>query len=267
MIYVIGACDENCFLASRVYAQKFPDRRHPDVRSLQNVKERFDRTGSVAYEKKTRSKSVLTEDNELAITLAVVENPEASVRNISRDLEIKKSSVAKCIKQNKFHPYHMQLHQELTENDFERRMTFCHWAQNQLAVNEDFFKMVLFTDECTFHKNGFVNRHNYHYYDTQNPHMVRANNFQYNWSINVWGGIVHNYVIGPHIFEGRLNGEAFFNFLQDDFPRLIANLPLFIINQMWLQLDGAPPHFSLNVRQHINEHYPDRWIGRQGLSF
>ncbi|KAJ8912663.1 hypothetical protein NQ315_008991 [Exocentrus adspersus] len=203
MIYVIGSCEENCFLASRVYAQRFPERRHPDSRSLENLRERFNRTGSVAYEKQTRTKTVLNEENALAISLAIVENPRISVRDISRDLGIKKSSVSKCIKQNKFHPYHFQLHQELIENDFERRIIFCQWAQNQIAENEDFFKFVLFTDECTFHRNGFVNRHNFHYYDTQNPHVV--------------------------------------------------------------ELDGAPPHFSANVRQHLTENFPGQWIGRQGL--
>ncbi|KAJ8909342.1 hypothetical protein NQ315_005970 [Exocentrus adspersus] len=141
MIYVIGSCEENCFLASRVYAQKFPERRHPDSRSLENLRERFNRTGSVAYEKQTRTKTVLNEENALAISIAIVENPRISVRDISRDLGIKKSSVSKCIKQNKFHPYHFQLHQELIENDFERRIIFCQWAQNQIAENEDFLNL------------------------------------------------------------------------------------------------------------------------------
>ncbi|KAJ8909544.1 hypothetical protein NQ315_011377 [Exocentrus adspersus] len=33
---------------------------------------------------------------------------------------------------------------------------------------------------------------------------------------------------------------------------------------MWLQLDGAPAHFSVTVRHHLNEHFPNAWIGRQG---
>lgn len=265
MIYVIGECFGNCFLASRVYAQKFPDRRHPDTRTLQNLKERFDRTGSVAYEKKTRSKPVLHDQNELAISLAVVENPEISIRQLSRDLEVKKSSVAKCLKSNKFHPYHAQLHQELTGDDFQKRVTFCRWAQNQIAENRDFFKFVMFTDECTFHRNGFVNRHNFHFYDMQNLHKMCVNYFQHNWSINVWGGVIHDFVIGPYFFDNRVTGEIFLNFLRNGFPILTQHLPNFIKEAMWLQLDGAPSHFYVNVRQHIAENFPARWIGRQGL--
>lgn len=265
MIYVIGECYGNCLLASRIYAQKFPNRRHPDNRMLQILKERFDRTGSVGYEKRTRTKSVLNEENTLAVTLSVVENPEISVRQISRALDISKSSVGQCIKQNKFHPYHPQLHQELNEQDFEKRITFCRWAQHQITENADFVKFVLFTDECTFHRNGFVNRHNFHYYGTQNPHNVRINNFQHNWSINVWGGIVHDFVIGPYVLEQRVTGQTFLNFLREDFPNLMQHLPNFVKEIMWLQLDGAPSHFAREVREHITEQFPARWIGRQGF--
>ncbi|KAJ8913301.1 hypothetical protein NQ315_010968, partial [Exocentrus adspersus] len=209
MVYAIGESDGNCFLAARIYAQKYPNRSHPDVRSLQNLKERFERTGSVSYEKKSKTPTVLNEENQLAISLAVVENPQVSVRVLSNDLNIKKSSISKCLQNNKFHPYHVQLHQELLENDFERRIHFCQWVHNVVAENEDFF-FVLFTDECMFHRNGFVNRHNFHCYDSQNPHIVQVNNHQHNWSINVWGGILHNYVIGPYIFQGSVTGKLYF---------------------------------------------------------
>lgn len=267
MVYVIGECDGNCLLASRVYHQKYPDRRCPDVRSLENLKERFERTGSVAYEKKARRRNVLSEENELAITLAVIENPAASVRELSRDLEVSKSSVSLCLRKNKFHPYRVQLHQELLDVDLNRRLNFCHWAQNQIGENEEFFKFVLFTDESTFHRNGFVNRHNFHYYDRENPHVVQKNHYQHNWSLNVWGGIVHDYVIGPHFFEGNVNGAVFLDFMQNTFPQMIEHIPDYITNNMWLQLDGAPPHFSRNVRQAISNQFPERWIGRGGLIF
>lgn len=151
--------------------------------------------------------------------------------------------------------------------DLNRRLNFCQWAQNQIGENEEFFKFVLFTDESTFHRNGFVNRHNFHYYDRENPHVVQKNHYQHNWSLNVWGGIVHDYVIGPHFFEGNVNGAVFLDFMQNTFPQMIEHIPDYITNNMWLQLDGAPPHFSRNVRQAISNQFPERWIGRGGLIF
>ena len=31
---------------------------------------------------------------------------------------------------------------------------------------------------------------------------------------------------------------------------------------MYFQHDGAPPHFTRRVREHLNRTYPNRWIGR-----
>ncbi|EZA52871.1 hypothetical protein X777_07689 [Ooceraea biroi] len=33
---------------------------------------------------------------------------------------------------------------------------------------------------------------------------------------------------------------------------------------MWFQHDGAPAHFSLNVRQYLDQRFLNRWIGRGG---
>lgn len=264
MVYALGAGEENCFLASRLYAAKYPDRRHPQVKCFEILKERFERTGHIEYEKRGKAKTILTNENQLAISLAVVENPELSVREISRDLEISKSSVSRSLKSNKFHPYHMQLHQELIAADFLKRVQFCRTIQNKITENARFLNSIMFTDESTFHRNGFVNRHNYHYYSTENPHRLHTNNYQHKWSLNVWGGIVDNYAVGPYFFERKLNGQEFLRFLREDFPRLIEHLPNHIKHEMWFQLDGAPAHFMRDVREELDIMFPEKWIGREG---
>jgi hypothetical protein len=48
-----------------------------------------------------------------------------------------------------------------------------------------------------------------------------------------------------------------------ELPDLLVEIPLdFRIND-WFQPDGAPPHFSREVREILNQQYPDRWIGPQ----
>lgn len=51
MIYTLGESDRNCFLASRNYAQKYPDRAHPQEASFKNLKNRFEETGDISYKK------------------------------------------------------------------------------------------------------------------------------------------------------------------------------------------------------------------------
>ncbi|ERL83556.1 hypothetical protein D910_00637, partial [Dendroctonus ponderosae] len=69
----------------------------------------------------------------------------------------------------------------------EAKTEFCMWVLDKVAENEKFFENVLFSDECTFHNNGIVNRHNFHYYSDTNPRAYRTMKNQNRWPVNVWG--------------------------------------------------------------------------------
>ena len=51
-------------------------------------------------------------------------------------------------------------------------------------------------------------------------------------------------MIGPFILEGRLTGEAYLRFLQEELPRLLEDVPLNKRGRIYsyFQHDGAP-HF------------------------
>lgn len=262
MIFVLGVSEKNCLLATRVYHQRYPERRCPDVKSFQNLLERFLDTGNVQYRKKERRKNVINEENEFSVMMAVVEDPHISQREVCSSLGISRRSVGRILKKNKFHAYHIQWHQELSNEDFQKRLEFSNWAIGKMQEEANFFNEVLFTDEATFHRNGFVNRHNFHYYASENPHFFRQVDNQHRWSLNVWGGIIGEHVVGPHFFDGTLTGTIYLNFLENNLPQLLVNLPE--RNRMWFQQDGAPPHYSNAVREHLNDIYPLRWIGRNG---
>jgi hypothetical protein len=54
------------------------------------------------------------------------------------------------------------------------------------------------------------------------------------------------------------------NFRQENLPDLLDHVPLANYVNHWFQQDGAPPHFAANVRDFLNQEYPNRWIGRRG---
>lgn len=72
--------------------------------------------------------------------------------------------------------------------------------------------------------------------------------------------------IGPIILPERLDGRLYLQFLQNQLPGLLANLnlPPEILNNLIYMHDGAPPHFRGIVRDHLNQVYANRWIGRGG---
>lgn len=80
----------------------------------------------------------------------------------------------------------------------------------------------------------------------------------------MWCGIVNGHLISPYFFEGNVNGHNFLQFLRDHLPVLLEEVDLYTRLRMWIQLDGAPSHFARIIRQHLNQNYRDRWIGRTG---
>ena len=85
---------------------------------------------------------------------------------------------------------------------------------------------------------------------------------QHVWSLNTWCGILGTQIIGPYFFEGHLNGQMYRDFLQNELPLLLDDVPLDIRNNMVFQQDGAPAHYSAQVRAELDRMFPQRWIGR-----
>ena len=87
---------------------------------------------------------------------------------------------------------------------------------------------------------------------------MRTVPFEHLWSANCWCGIVGDHVIGPYFFEGRLIGQVYANFLQNVLPQLMEDVPLHVRMNMWMQYNGAPPHYALCSRQVMNEIFDEK---------
>jgi len=62
----------------------------------------------------------------------------------------------------------------------------------------------------------------------------------------MWCGVTGDQLIGLYIFP-HLTGGIYANFLQDELPALLENVPL-QTRQMYYLHDGAPLHFSRVIR-------------------
>lgn len=191
------------------------------------------------------------------------EHPTASTRQAGRLFGISHMAVWRVLKNDNQHPFHYRRCQELNPLDYEPRVAFSEWLLQDVTRN------ILWTDECTFTRRGLFNQHNRHMWAHENPMLMEEDSFQHRFSLNVWAGIIGPYILGP-IFLRRLTGEAYLEFLQVTLPQLIIdlldtpNVPLAAASQIYYQHDGAPAHFVLNVRRHLDEEYGTRWIGRGG---
>ena len=114
---------------------------------------------------------------------------------------------------------------------FFERLNFCKWLNGSRQLHRYF----MFTDEAQFNRNGVNNTHNFHVWGDDNPHATVESNFQQRVSVNVWCAVLDDQLIGSFILEGRLTGEAYLRFLQEELPQLLEDVPLDIHTTSFIQ--------------------------------
>ena len=72
--------------------------------------------------------------------------------------------------------------------------------------------------------------------------------------MNVWCGVLGNKLIGPFVFDNKLTGNAYEVFLLNELPGLLEDIPLMIRSNMYFQHAGAPPHYTIRVRELLNDY-------------
>jgi hypothetical protein len=89
---------------------------------------------------------------------------------------------------------------------------------------------------------------------------------QHPQKLNVWAGIIGHphHMIGPYFIDGNFTADRFLNLLCDHIVPDIANLFLDEDRQgmpnrnVWLQEDGGPPLYGVDVRLFLNNIFPGR---------
>lgn len=257
--YIYGFCDGNAAAAVREYGRRFPNRHQPHRSVFTRVNRQIGETGTVTP---PASPPGPIRDAEVAEVIEehFNETPRTSTRRAALELDIPRASIIRTLKTAALYPFHFTPVQNLLPLDFHKRLQFCEWFINQRA---EIRAKILWTDESTFTRNGIFNFHNEHYWADANPHLVMESSFQHQFKVNVWAGMIHDKLIGPHFLPPIVNAANFLQFLLDDLPGLMEDVPLNRRENSWFQLDGCPAHYANVVVQWLDQHYPGRWIGRQ----
>jgi len=167
--------------------------------------------------------------------------------------------VWRTLHEEDLYPCHEQRVQHLEPGNHAQRMDLWHW----MKAHPELLSVILFSDEASFTRDGVNNLQNVHSWSYNNPHETSVTNFQRRFTVNVWCGVLDNKLIGPFVFENNLTGNAYEVFLRNELPGLLEDIPLIIRSQMYFQHDGALPHYTRHVRDHLNESFPNRWLGRE----
>jgi hypothetical protein len=267
MLMALGECQGQPYVAARRYEELYPNRaRHPTALTIIGASQRLYETGSVLPRKKDcgRRRNERNLRNVERVLRAVEQEPETSVRVIAREHDLSHSTVHRILKEEKLHAYHYTRVQELREEDYGRRKTFCQNFLRRVDEDPQFPSRVIFSDESLFTREGIFNSHNMHTWSDENPRITRARNFQTRWKLNVWAGIMGTNILGPVILPDILNGASYMEFLSENIPDFLEEIPLANRNKIIFQQDGAGPHNARIVTNFLNEQFPGRWMGRYG---
>lgn len=264
MLLIYGEVHCNGRAASRLYQERFPERRVPAHTLFERVNQRIRETGSVKITRPDNGaqRTVRTPEFEEEVLRQFEENPGVSTRAVAEPMNVSHVRVWEIVNEQLLHPYHRQKVQELGPDDYAPRVEFCEWFLQQCTQEPQFPKFVLFSDEAVFTREGIFNSRNSHVWAEENPHALQIRGYQHRFSVNMWAGIVGERLIGPIMLPPRLTGTVYLNFLRYTLPELLDELPLDIRRNLWFQHDGAPAHFSHVVREHLDDRFRGRWIGR-----
>lgn len=265
MHFIYGECKGNANEAATLYRERYPNARHPDYLVFIRVHSCFSEgrlpgsgVGGAGVGRPPRG------DTEDLVLAELDRDPTVSIRAIARRTGIGKTTAHNVLSKYKYHPFHLTRVQTLQPQDFETRMSFCRQMIMKIEEDPQFFDKILWSDESTFKRDGYTNLHNLHFWALQNPNIMREDRSQYQFKINYWTGILNGKIIGPFELPGILTGQGYLEFLQNDLPTLLEEVPQELKESHWLQNDGCPAHYAVPVRAYLNARYPGRWIGRLG---
>lgn len=248
----------------RGWSTKHKNRAKPATTTVKALIQRFERTGSVADDKdllKTAERTARTPDNIDAVKDAIEENPNLSIRSISRNLDLSSSSVQRILRKDLgIFPYKIQVGQRLERSDIERRFNFA----NEICqlIDEEGFDLnkIIFSDEAHFYLDGYVNRQNYRIWGSQKPEITITKPL-HPIKVTVWAGICSEGFLGPIFLESNetVDRAVYNRILNTAFEEAKDKG---WIDDFWFQQDGATPHIASENMALIRKTFGGRVISR-----
>ncbi|KAJ4446068.1 hypothetical protein ANN_12759 [Periplaneta americana] len=264
--FMYGKADGNAALARRLYHERYPQQQCPDRKTFVRLHYRLCEYGKFNSPGLGRGRPRSTTPQVQEEILEAVNMTSISTRRVALQVNVSHTTVWRLLKEYQLYPYHLQRVQALSSADYPARVRFCQWFLQQCGGNPNFPALVLFTDEAQFTRDGITNFHNQHVWAYENPRATVPSHHQVRFSLNMWAGIIGDRLVGPHVLVNRLTGQAYTNFLENTIPHVLEDTPLINRQHIHFLHDGAPAHFSRTAHRYLDRRFPDRWIGRVGIT-
>ena len=206
-----------------------------------------------------RPRSVRTEE-QIQDVLVEMESRRTSVRQVSTDLGISKSSVQRIASRDlRLRPYRTEVKHGLLDVDFVQRTEMCRHLLQELEPQNP---TILFVDEATFRTDGTVNLWNDRLWAVSGsrPEIPPAGMFQNAQRTTVLSALCRDWLGGPYFFPGTVTAASYCDILENF---LLPDLAAANVGNLLFMQDGAPAHTALVTRDFlVNTFGADRLIGQ-----
>lgn len=204
-------------MKAAVYQERFPNRCVPCPKTFANIEHRLRDNGSFEGNQRLGHRWTVRIANLEENVLQMVEDtPSINSRSIAWELGTSKSTINRVTIEELFVPYHIKRPvQYLLLADFAASVTFCEIVRQKNQLDLNYSMKILFTDEKCFTGCGATNTRNEQVYALENPHTIKRKHFQHQFKINIWIGIINNFLVGRFRLPNPLDGDFYLNFLQN----------------------------------------------------
>lgn len=229
----------------------------PEHRIIKLWSEKLLETGSI-FDRPRCGRPTEKGDHIDAVKESVRDEPTKSIRRMSDELNVDKSTVHRILKKDlalkAWKPTKVQF---LSGDDHADRVRCCNAILLAYPTMYQFRKLF-FSDECAIYVTGKLE--NVVFWSAENPHFHQQVS-QYPPSLMIWAAISNAHLIGPYFVQGTMTSERYIAMLKEKF---IPDLERRGIRDCHFQQDGAPSHTALATRSFLNVKFPNKWVGKFG---
>lgn len=250
--------------ASNLYFNRYPERRQPNPGLFKILVNNLKVFGQFNRNRPRTYNTPNAERDAINVLAAVSANPRTSLREIEMQVGVPKSNVRRLLKKHKYRAYKVRLVQHLYLDDRNKRLRFCNWYLSKCAVNPLFYNGIIWTDEARITSDGIFNRSIHYHWSSSNENVIHERRHQGRFGLNVFCGIKGNRLFYS-FYENTLTAARYIDLLNANLFEFMEEFTLQERRNTWYQLDGAPAHNSGQVRNFLNLHFQNKWIGIRGF--
>ncbi|GBM08148.1 hypothetical protein AVEN_214478-1 [Araneus ventricosus] len=199
------------------FQKRFNVPKGPDAKTIRKLFAKFERTGSVDDNPVGNvgpRQTAVTPENVAKVSGIVQQNPKNTIRRIASEIGLKRSSTKKISRNSlRMFPYKIQRRQAIPRKAVRQRFDFANEILTMID-NEGFdVGCIWFTDEAHFHLNGFVNKQNWRFWGSENPHLCEEKPL-HSPKVTSWVAVCSRGIIGPFLMRETIASERYITILE-----------------------------------------------------